>query len=40
MSALTDLPVVLFFVALLVLGMAAEAWGADTRPSILDDHRS
>jgi hypothetical protein len=25
--------------ALTVLGLAAERWGADTRPSLPDDHR-
>lgn len=39
MSA-TDLPVVAVVIALLLLGMAAAAWGADTRPPFSEDHRA
>lgn len=39
MSAPFDLSIVAFVVALIVLGMAAAAWGVDSRPSLADDHR-
>jgi hypothetical protein len=38
MSAQIVLPIVVFLVALVVLGMAAAAWGVDTRSPLSDDH--
>lgn len=38
MSAPIVLPIIAFVVALVVLGMAAAAWGVDSRSSLSDDH--
>ena len=38
MSVPTILPIVTFLTVLLVLGLAAAAWGVDTRSSLSDDH--
>ena len=38
MSVPTILPMVAFLTVLIVLGMAAAAWGVDTRSSLSDDH--
>ncbi|HJW22766.1 MAG TPA: hypothetical protein VJ506_10085 [Candidatus Limnocylindrales bacterium] len=38
MSAPIDLPIVAFFVALVILGMASAAWGTDTRSFLSNDH--
>lgn len=34
-----DLPIVALVVVLLLLGMAAAAWGVDSRPEFADDLR-
>jgi len=34
----SDLPIIVLVVALVLLGIAAEAWGVDTRSSLADDH--
>ena len=33
-----DLPIIALVVALVLLGLAAAAWGNDTRPEFADDH--
>ena len=35
---ITDLPIIALVVVLLLLGMAAAAWGVDTRPGFANDH--
>jgi hypothetical protein len=34
-----DLPIIAFLVGVLLLGLAAAAWGVDSRPTLVDDHR-
>jgi hypothetical protein len=38
MSVPTVLPIVVFLVALVALGMASMAWGSDTRSFLSNDH--
>ncbi len=38
MSVPIDLPMIAFLAVLLVLGMAAAAWGVDSRSPLSDDH--
>jgi hypothetical protein len=38
MSVPIVLPLIAFLVVMVVLGMAATAWGVDTRSSFSDDH--
>jgi hypothetical protein len=40
MSFGIDVQFALFVIGLIVLGLAAATWGADTRPSFRDDHRA
>ena len=34
----SDLPIIVLVVALVLLGMAAAAWGVDSRSFLADDH--
>jgi hypothetical protein len=34
-----DLPIIVFVVSILLLGLAAAGWGVDSRPTLVDDHR-
>ena len=34
-----DLPIIVLVVALVLLGVAALGWGADSRPTLADDYR-
>jgi len=38
MSVPTVLPIIAFFLVLIVLGLAASAWGVDSRSPLSDDH--